>query len=165
MSNQSSSVSARHLKDRAEKKPKQGAIRIVTHGITDVKNSSCVWLWTAFDGYSIVANQSGVRGYGYGVTPNSAQFHAVIEALGWLAVNMPDEPIRVLCDAELIVKLVNGQNKTRKPHLNLLCQTAKQFLSRTKATLEWKPSARGKRVTVSSSKDFSKVERGRHASI
>jgi len=172
MSNQSRTVSERRLKVKEEKpqKPKPSVIRIVTHGITNVKDGCCVWMWTAFDNaYNIIANKSGVRGNGYGLTPNSAQFHAVIEALGWLAMNMPDEPVKVLCDVEGIVRLVNGQSKARKPHMNLLCQTAKQFLSRTKATLNWKPSMRSKRVVVLSSKasrkDFSKAERISHASI
>jgi ribonuclease HI len=172
MSNQSRTVSARHLKVRVEKKwkPKHGAIRIVTHGIANEKEGICVWNWVAFDdANNIVASDCGVRGNGYGVTCNSAKFHGVIEALGWLAVNMPNEPAKVFCDVKFIVSLVNGLNKAHFPHLKLLCLTAQQFLSRTKATLEWRRSARSKRAVLSSNKasrkDFSKAERGSHASI
>jgi len=172
MSNQSRTVFARHLKVREEKKrkTKQGAIRIVTRGIANEKEGFCVWNWVAFDdANNIVATGFGVRGDGYGLTCNSAKFHSVIEALGWLAVNMPDEPVKVFCDVKFIVSLVNGLNKTRLPHLKLLCLTAQQFLSRTKATVEWKRNARSKRAVLSSRKvsrkDFTKVERTRHASI
>jgi ribonuclease HI len=169
MSNHSRTVSARHLKVRVEKKrkPTQGAIRIFTHGIANEKEGFCLWNWVAFDdAYNIVASDLGVRGNGYGLTCNSAKFHGVIEALGWLAVNMPDEPIKVFCDVKFIVGLVNGLNKTRLPHLKLLCMTAQQFLSRTNATVEWKRNLRSKRAVLSSRKasrkDFSKLERVRH---
>ena len=172
MSNQCRTVSERHLKVRAEKrrKPTQGAIRIVTHGIANEKDGYCVWNWVAFDdANNILASDCGIRGNGYGLTCNSAKFHGVIEALGWLAVNMPDEPVKVFCDVKFIVSLVNGLNKTRIPHLKLLCLSAQKFFSRTKATLEWKPGARSKRAPLLNSKvsrkDFSKVERGSHASI
>jgi hypothetical protein len=172
MSIQSRTVSARHLKVREDKKrkPKQGAIRIVTHGIANKKEGICVWNWVAFDDVNnIVASDFGVRGDGYGLTCNSAKFHGVIEALGWLVVKMPDEPVRVFCDVKFIVSLINGLNKTHFPHLKLLCQTAQKFLSRTKATLEWKRNLRSKRAVLSSRKasrkDFSKDERGSHASV
>jgi ribonuclease HI len=171
MSIQSRTVSARHSKVRAEKKrkTKQVAIRIVTHGIANEKESICVWNWVAFDDVNnIVASDCGVRGNGYGVTCNSAKFHGVIEALGWLAVNLPDKPVTVFCDVKFIVSLVNGLNKAHFPHLKLLCLTAQQFLSRTKATLEWKRNPRSKRAVLSSRKasrkDFSKAERISHDS-
>jgi ribonuclease HI len=171
MTYQSITVPERRLKIKREKqhKLKQGAIRIVTHGVSIPTNGNCAWLWDAFDDANKIASDCGERGDSYGLTSNSAKFHAVIEALGWLAVNMPDEPVTVLCDVEFIVKLVNGQNRTRKPHLNLLCGTAKQFLARTKATLEWMPHSQNMCAARLSGeacrKDFSKGERLSHDSI
>lgn len=164
------SIGRQTVKGKAKRKPVHGAIRIVTHGVMNEQDACCVWLWTAFDETNnIVGSDSGVRGVGYGLTNNSAMFHAVVEALGWLAVNMPDKPVRVLCDVEVIVKLVNGQTDTRKSHLKLLRQTAKQFLSRTKATLEWRHGARSERAALPSRrvsrKEFSEVERTNHDRI
>lgn len=174
MINRSRTVSARHSKIKSAKKRKsqQGAVkRIITHGLPNEKDGCCLWFWTAFDdAQCIVISDCGMRGNGcYAVTCNSAKFHAVNEALGWLAVNMPDEPVTVFCDVKFIVGLVNGHCKTNKSHLKLLCQTAQELLLRTKATVEWKHGARSERAVLISRKvsrrNFPKIERTNHASI
>lgn len=151
MANREIPVSVRSGKGKGEdeRKPLQEIDRIVTHGVPS--EGCCYWAWVAFDeANNIVTCKAGVRRDGYGNTSNSAKFHGVIEALGWLAVNLPEKPVRVLIDAELIVKLGNGRNEPHKTHTKLLSQTARQFLSRTKATLEWKPRARSRRAALPS---------------
>jgi ribonuclease HI len=162
----------RREKVKVEKKsePMQAEIRIVTNGVPNVRDKCCIWFWTAFDAdNNIVTNKSGIRDDSHRLTSNSAKFYGVIEALSWLAENMPDKPVRVICDVEFIVKLVNGQCRTYKPHLVSLNQIARQFLSRTKATLEWQPRSKDKEVKklkrAIRRQDLPRVERNSHANV
>ncbi|MDQ3819659.1 MAG: reverse transcriptase-like protein [Acidobacteriota bacterium] len=108
-------------------------------------NGSCLWAWVAFDARGqVVASEKGEQGNGFGVTANVAKFHAVIQALSWLAVNAPKTPAEVLCDLKLVVHSVNDGWNNTLPHIKQLCQTAKTFLARTKAELVWIPKEENK---------------------
>lgn len=115
-------------------------IKVLTHGAAI--NGRCQWLWVASGSMDKeIASKTGSCGAEYGLSGNSAKFHGVIEALRWLAATMPDERARVLCDVEFIVRLINGQNTGHELHTKQLSQIARELLSRTKATVEWMPSA------------------------
>lgn len=119
------------------------ALTFHTNGYPNEKDGSCCWKWIALDSKNrIVVQKNGECGGGYGMTVNVAKFHAVIQALSWIAENMPDKPVTVLCDLNHMVNTVNGQWKAHSS--KLLCQTARQFLSRTKATLGWIPHEQNK---------------------
>jgi len=114
------------------------ALTFHTNGYPNEKNGSCCWIWKALDSQNrIVTQKSGECGGGYGMTVNVAKFHAVIQALSWIAENMPDKCVTVLCDLNHVVNTVNGKWKAHSS--KLLCQTARQYLSRTKAALLWIP--------------------------
>lgn len=112
------------------------ALTFHTDGFPNEKEGCCYWSWLALNKRNkVIAKQSGKCGDSYGITVNVAKTHAVIQALSWIAENMPDKPVTVLCDLKHVVKTVNGEWKAHNS--KLLCQTAQQYLSRTKATLEW----------------------------
>ncbi len=114
------------------------ALTFHTNGYPNEKDGSCWWSWKALDSKTRIVDQhSGECGGGFGMTVNIAKFHAVIQALSWIAENMPDTPVTVLCDLNFVVNTVNGKWKAHSS--KLLCQTARQYLSRTKATLVWIP--------------------------
>ena len=147
MSSQSRSVSAAQLKFQGFEKPapQPPLLTIYTHGIPNPQGKCCFWSWVAFDrDNKRVAADNGVHSDTHGISTNVAKFHALIEALSWIAVNEPDTPVDVLCDLELAVRCIKGVWKASQPEIRMLCQTARQYLSRTKATLVWIPHEQNK---------------------
>lgn len=111
-------------------------VTIHTNGTPDAENECCRWSWVALDrAGNVVRRESGIYGNGYGVTPNVAKFHGLIQALAWLAVNAPGARVSVLSDLRLAVETVTGKMRAKEGHVKLLASTAGRFLSRTKATL------------------------------
>lgn len=131
--------------------PQQSNLTIHTHGLGDTtdKNNTCQWAWVAFNSKNqVVASDKGEYGNGYGVTVNVAKFHAVIQALNWIAANMPDEPTRVLTDLQLVFNVLEKGWKCHKPHLKSLSLAAKKIHSRTNATVEWIPHWQNKAAAM-----------------
>lgn len=126
-------------------KPGKAAIRIVTNGAINELDGCCVWSWEAisYNG-KVIASREGKCTGDYGLTPNSAKFLAVIEALRWLTTEMPKKGVRVLCDGQVIVNVINGQYTARQPHLRQLLREARELLSQTKAIVEWIPHSRNR---------------------
>lgn len=120
-------------------------LTIYTNGYPTAEGNSCFWSWVAFDrDNKRVAANEGFHSDTCGISTNIAKFYALIEALSWIAVNEPETPVDVLCDLELAVKCVKGVWNTAKPEIMLLCQTARQYLARTNATLVWIPHKQNK---------------------
>lgn len=109
---------------------------IHTHGSPDAENGFCRWTWVALDrAGNEVTRAGGVYGDSYGMTGNVAKFHALIQALAWLAVHAPDVPVSVFSDLKLAVETVTGKMQAKERHVKMLASTAGQFLSRTKSRL------------------------------
>lgn len=150
--------SAKKVKDarsRAARKSKRRKavppeLTIHTHGLTDTpSNETCYWAWIAFDTRNLmVAMDSGEYGNGFGVTPNAAKFHAVIQALSWLKNHAPDTPARVLTDLKLVAGWLEKGWKCHESHLRQLRQVAADIRAETKAKIEWMPHARNKAEAI-----------------
>jgi ribonuclease HI len=143
MANQDTGVSAEQLSfDGFEKIPPK--LTVFTNGKPNPTAEGCSWSWVAFDkNKEQITADSGVHNK-IGMSTNIAKFHALIEALSWLATNEPETPVDVLCDLELAVKCINGDWKASQPEIKMLCRIARHYLSRTKATLLWIPHEQNK---------------------
>jgi ribonuclease HI len=125
-----------HLK--RSKTNKDSTIKVFTHGVAVRRQQRCEWLWVAFDPFDKeIARADGSTGDERGLTDNAAKFHAVLEALGWLAAYMPNKDAMVLCDSKLIVRMITGRSAAGRLGLKQICHEARHLLSKTKATVEW----------------------------
>jgi hypothetical protein len=117
------------------------------------------WRWKVadLDCFCPIAESHGfsqeISRKGVGMTDPShvACYSAVIEALGWIAVNMPDEHINLIVSSRLVVQQVNGVWPCRTPYLLRLRDTAAILLSRTNARLLWLPKETEKQAEILSS--------------
>ncbi len=88
------------------------------------------------------------RGVGMTDPSHVACYSAVIEALGWIAVNTPDEHIKLIVSSRLVVQQVNGVWPCRTPYLLRLRDTAAILLSHTNARLLWLPKETKKQAEI-----------------
>lgn len=98
------------------------------------------------DGGERVAEDGGeVTGYpAHERTNNTAEFAALLSGLEWVAAFKwaTIDTLTIRGDSQLVVKIVNGEWKAKKPHLKVLAEQCRAAVGRVEAghiSLEWVP--------------------------
>jgi ribonuclease HI len=84
-----------------------------------------------------VISDWGCLGRGPGMTNNVAEYHAVINALRWLAAHAESASVKMITSSKLVFEQTGGWRACKKEHLKPLLGEVLELLGKTKASLTW----------------------------
>lgn len=121
------------------------------------------WAWVALarDGTEI-ARDYGCVGRSPSITNNLMEYHALLQALGWLKENRI-ERIVVRGDSQLVVQQVNGAWACHSPHLQPHCIEATHLVETLELRLQWIPREKNGRADGYSRRAYAEALQGARA--
>jgi ribonuclease HI len=109
--------------------------------------------WVALDrlGNELTGGR-GTIGHGEGMSNNVAEFHALLNALRWVASHaVPPRRITIRGDSKLVIEIMNGRWRCKAPYLQAirdLCREQERIISDrgTEITYQWLPREENERA-------------------